>query len=99
LLWLFCLRRRCGAVQPLFFARFQDLVIGRELGRGAVGVVQEAFWKSGGLAVAVKKLTSDVDQLTLNEFRREIAVHSAIAHQNVVRIYGMIELKFEIDCC
>jgi serine/threonine protein kinase len=69
---------------------FQDLVLGRELGRGAVGVVQEAFWKSGGLTVAVKKLTSDVDPLTLNEFRREIAVHSTIAHPNIVRIYGNI---------
>jgi serine/threonine protein kinase len=64
------------------------LKIGKELGRGAVGVVYEAFWKSGGRSVAVKRLSADVDELTLEEFSREVAVHSIIHHPNIVRVFA-----------
>jgi tetratricopeptide (TPR) repeat protein len=74
-------------------ARFGDLTLVRELGRGSQGIVYEAHQESLNRTVAVKILPKDVsftDDQT-ERFRREAEAAGRLAHGNIVAVYGLTE--------
>ena len=67
---------------------FDDLEIGRKLGQGGFGVVNEALWQ-GATQVAVKQLLGQLDQDLMDEFQRETNVHARLRHPNIILLYGI----------
>lgn len=61
--------------------------IRRPLGRGGMGTVYIAVQESLGREVAVKIVTSSVDDLALERFRREARLLSGLVHPNVVTVH------------
>ena len=60
----------------------------KEVGRGAYGVVYQAKWR-GGL-VAVKALISNLQKSELEEFEAEAMLMKSIRpHRNVVQLQGL----------
>src|SRR3989338_6569438 len=65
----------------------QDIVIDKELGRGAFGVVYKCTLF--GKEVAVKKLINqNVDSETLLAFKKEVAIMAKLRHPNVLLFMG-----------
>jgi len=62
----------------------------RELGRGGMGVVYQAWHESTGRVVALKSLLpiADRDGRALRLFQREMAVLNDLQHPNIVRFFG-----------
>ncbi|MHC4846297.1 MAG: protein kinase domain-containing protein, partial [Planctomycetota bacterium] len=74
-------------------ARFGDLTLVRELGRGSQGIVYEAHQESLNRTVAVKILPKDIsftDDQT-ERFRREAEAAGRLSHGNIVAVYGLTE--------
>jgi hypothetical protein len=76
--------------------RFGPYEIRRELGRGAMGVVYEAFDSTVGRPIALKLLqTGGIDARTTDEvrlrFRREAQIAGALVHPNIVAVYDIRE--------
>ena len=67
--------------------------IQRQLGRGGMGVVYQAFDKKHGRNVVLKTLTNESDAETLALFRRELAVLSQNSHPNIVDVYDSGEME------
>jgi hypothetical protein len=74
-------------------ARFGDVTLLREIGRGGQGVVYEARQESVGRRVAVKILPRDLtyrpDQV--ERFRREAEAAGRLSHPNIVAVYELLE--------
>ena len=66
-----------------------EIEYGKELGKGATGVVYRGKWN--GKDVAVKKLNPEV--VDVKEFRTELAVMSILDHPGIVHCYGGYEKK------
>lgn len=68
-----------------------DFTLRREIGRGGMGVVYEAWENSMGRPVALKVLPLGVasDERALQRFVREARVAGDIQHPNVVAVFGM----------
>lgn len=68
---------------------FGGFEIGRELGRGAMGVVYSAKWESTGSEVAIKFLESQGvhDQACIERFRREARAAESLNHPSIVPVY------------
>ena len=66
---------------------FDELEIGRKLGQGGFGVVNEALWQ--GATVAVKQLLGQLTPDLIDEFQRETAVHASLRHPNIILLYGI----------
>ncbi len=68
---------------------FGGFEIGRELGRGAMGVVYSAKWESTGSEVAIKFLESQGvhDQGCIERFRREARAAESLNHPSIVPVY------------
>lgn len=65
----------------------KDIVIDKELGKGAFGIVYRG--KLFGKEVAVKKLINqNVDAETLSAFKKEVAIMSKLRHPNVLLFMG-----------
>src|SRR5688572_22595176 len=67
--------------------------IQRQLGRGGMGVVYQAFDRKHGRSVALKTLLSESDPDSLALFRRELAVLSQISHPNIVGVFDSGEIE------
>jgi serine/threonine protein kinase len=68
-------------------------IIVRDLGRGAMGTVHQAWDTRLGRWVAIKVLHSGItDQESVERFRREAAVMSSLDHPNIAPIYEVMEL-------
>jgi hypothetical protein len=80
-----------GTVLP--GARFGDLQLVREIGRGAQGVVYEGRQLSMDRTVAVKILPKDLTLGTeqVDRFHREAEAAGRLNHPNVVSVYGLEE--------
>ncbi|MCW5979927.1 MAG: protein kinase [Bryobacteraceae bacterium] len=65
----------------------------RQLGRGGMGVVYQAFDKKHGRHVALKTLSNETSAETLELFRQELALLSQISHPNIVDVYDSGELE------
>lgn len=68
---------------------YNEIEFGKELGRGAFGIVFRAKWRL--IDVAVKKLlTNQLTEKQINEFLSEASVMSSIKpHKNIVQLYGI----------
>jgi tetratricopeptide (TPR) repeat protein len=74
-----------------------DFRLVRELGRGAMGIVYEAWQRSLDRRVAVKVLTSGLlaNPSAVARFRREAAAAARLRHGNIVEIHGFGEVDGE----
>ncbi|MBN1835032.1 MAG: serine/threonine protein kinase, partial [Spirochaetales bacterium] len=68
-----------------------DYTLRRQIGRGGMGVVYEAWENSMDRRVALKVLPAGVaaDERALQRFVREAKTAGKLNHQNVVSVYGM----------
>src|SRR3972149_981565 len=68
-----------------------DYTLRRQIGRGGMGVVYDAWQNSLDRQVALKVLPVGVaaDDRTFHRFMREAKTAARLNHQNVVRVYGM----------
>ena len=71
--------------------RLAEFTIGREIGRGGLGIVYEAVDKETGETLAIKQVRTDMplDNRALQYFLREMAIVSELRHPNVVRTYSI----------
>jgi hypothetical protein len=70
-----------------FEIEYSALAMGPLIGMGAFGQVHRARWR--GTDVAVKSLTcTSIDSDTLEDFRAEVAVLSALRHPNILLFMG-----------
>jgi len=76
-------------------SRVGGFLIGRELGRGAMGVVYAAKMESTGDEVAIKFLDSHGvrDQACIERFRREARAAESLNHPNIVPV---VDIGFDI---
>src|ERR1700739_1912498 len=71
-------------LEELAEAGFAD---GREIGRGASGVVYRCYQTTLGRTVAIKVLASDLDEMNRERFMREgYAMGGLSGHPNIVNI-------------
>lgn len=70
-----------------------DFVLDRKLGEGAASVVYKATVRgTAGMKVAIKSyLKSAMSRLNQHQVRREIQIHAALRHRNVVDMWGAFE--------
>ena len=75
---------------PLADSRYQ---LRNEIGRGAIGIVYEAWDTVLKRKVAIKRLRSGLDasETELRRMRSEAEAIAAISHPNIVQIYDFIE--------
>jgi serine/threonine protein kinase len=73
--------------------RLGDFKIVREVGRGGMGIVYEAWQESLGRQVALKVLSraSWLDPQRLQRFEREARAAAALHHTNIVPVFGVGE--------
>ncbi len=76
---------RAAALNPK--SRLGRYVLVRELGRGAMGAVHQAWDPELRRWAAVKVLLGDVGEEELARFRREAETAAALRHPNIVRIF------------
>jgi serine/threonine protein kinase len=82
-----------GAWAAVQLERLGDFRILREIGRGGMGIVYEAFQESLGRHVAVKVLPrqSLLDAKQSERFRREAQTAARLHHTNIVPLFGVGE--------
>ena len=68
-----------------------DYVLRRQIGRGGMGIVYDAWQNSLDRQVALKVLPIGVaaDDRAFHRFMREAKTAAKLNHENVVRVYGM----------
>jgi hypothetical protein len=85
------LLHRAAAGPPDPPPRVGDFLLGRELGRGGMGVVYEAVQGALGRRVAVKVLPPAADPRRKARFAREAAAAARLDHPHVVPVYAVGE--------
>lgn len=82
-----------GAPLPLVGARIDHYELGRELGRGAMGVVYEAVDHKLGRTVAIKFVAPELtrDPQACGRFEREARLAATVDHPNLATVYEVGE--------
>jgi serine/threonine protein kinase len=82
-----------AAAAPLKLQRLGDFKIVREIGRGGMGIVYEAWQESLERHVALKVLSrvSTLDPQRLQRFEREARAAAGLHHTNIVPVFGVGE--------
>ena len=82
-----------AALAPLKLEKLGDFRIVREIGRGGMGIVYEAWQESLGRHVALKVLSraSLLDPQRLQRFEREARAAAGLHHTNIVPVFGVGE--------
>ncbi|MCH9035518.1 MAG: serine/threonine-protein kinase, partial [Planctomycetes bacterium] len=91
---LACLEDFVGAGNAPINVQLQtlgDYTLRRQIGRGGMGVVYDAWQNSLDRQVALKVLPVGIaaDDRTFHRFMREAKTAARLNHENVVRVYGM----------
>ncbi len=91
---LACLEDFVGAGNAPINVQLQtlgDYTLRRQIGRGGMGIVYDAWQNSLDRQVALKVLPVGVaaDDRTFHRFMREAKTAARLNHENVVRVYGM----------
>lgn len=69
-----------------------DFRIGERVGASRLSAVYRAQHKSTGLELALKcYLRNKLDPFSLTQIKREIQIHSKVAHRNIMPFYGSFE--------
>ena len=69
-----------------------DFRIGERVGASRLSAVYRAQHKSTGLELALKcYLRNKLDPFSLTQIKREIQIHSRVAHRSIVPFYGSFE--------
>jgi tetratricopeptide (TPR) repeat protein len=78
-----------AALQPL--GTLGDYTLRRQIGRGGMGVVYEAWQNSLDRQVALKVLPAGIaaDDMAFHRFMREAKIAGKLSHPHVVGVYGM----------
>lgn len=84
---------RSATSRPLHLSELGDFKIVKEIGRGGMGVVYQAFQETLDRHVALKVLpqASLLDADFLKRFRQEARMAARLHHSNIVSLYGMGE--------
>ncbi len=84
---------RSATSRPMHLSELGDFKIVKEIGRGGMGVVYQAFQESLDRHVALKVLpkASLLDAELLKRFRQEARMAARLHHSNIVSLYGMGE--------
>ncbi len=79
-----------SAAGKIPFSHLGEYRIIREIGRGGMGIVYEAFQESLNRSVAVKVLPwlTHSDENALKRFNREAQVAAGLEHPNIIPIFG-----------
>ena len=82
-----------SAIAPLKLEKLGDFRIVREIGRGGMGIVYEAWQESLGRHVALKVLSraSRLDPQRMQRFEREARAAAGLHHTNIVPVFGVGE--------
>jgi serine/threonine protein kinase len=82
-----------ATIAPAMPTQLGDYRIVREVGRGGMGVVYEAYQESLGRHVALKVFPSQnlFDPVHLERFRRESRAAAKLHHTNIVPVFGVGE--------
>ncbi len=78
-----------AALPELAIADDGELVLGKTLGQGGMGVVRSALQRSIGRQVAVKMVMRDGDDVTAIELMREATVTGRLEHPSIVPVYAL----------
>src|SRR5262245_21089512 len=83
--------RTGSGLEPQRSATLGDFTLRRQIGRGGMGVVYEAWQRSMDRRVALKVLPAGLlaDPKAVARFRREAKVAGRLHHPNVVSVYGL----------
>ena len=85
--------------QPLFTGQIKDYIIKKEIGKGSYAVVKQALHRPSQMRVAIKMYDkiSLFDIQKKNSVNREIEVLKIINHENVLKLYEVIETSKYIN--
>lgn len=83
--------RQVGSFRNSRRTMLGDFALGREIGRGGMGVVYEAIQVSLGRRVALKVLpfAAVLDKRQLQRFKNEAQAAAALHHQNIVPVFAV----------
>ncbi len=84
---------RLATTRPLHLSELGDFRIVKEIGRGGMGVVYQAFQETLDRHVALKVLpkASLLDAELLKRFRQEARMAARLHHSNIVSLFGVGE--------
>ncbi len=74
---------------PDFIIPNNQIEYGQKLGEGGFGIVYKAVWNY--VDVAVKKLMMELSESVMQEFEKEVEVHSKLRNPYIVQIFGITE--------
>ncbi len=74
---------------PDFIIPNNQIEYGQKLGEGGFGIVYKAIWNY--VDVAVKKLMMELSESVMQEFEKEVEVHSKLRNPYIVQIFGITE--------
>lgn len=79
-----------SGVAPKKMERLKNYVVGREIGRGGMGVVYEAYDETLDRRVALKvmKVFRGEEEQSIRRFQREARMAARLHHTNIVPVYG-----------
>ncbi len=74
---------------PDFIIPNNQIEYGQKLGEGGFGIVYKGIWNY--VDVAVKKLMMELSESVMQEFEKEVEVHSKLRNPYIVQIFGITE--------
>jgi hypothetical protein len=82
----------------IFRGRIEDYAIGKEIGKGAYAIVKQAYHKPTNKKMAIKiyEKVKLLDPQRKNSVKREIQILKKIEHDNIVKLYEVIDNQKQV---